>query len=98
MRNLEGVLILIGASMWGLAFYFGPTSDVWILGRWGIFLIAMSALLRVIEFLVPNRKPQPKRPKGSARNRKCPACGKPAVSGSNYCSYHTRYGPEDGRR
>lgn len=96
MRALEGILIQLGAVLWGFAFYFGPRADSWILGKWGIFLIAMSAFLRVTEFLIPNRKPPSKRSRDPAR--KCLACGKPAISGSKYCSYHTRYGPEDGRR
>lgn len=95
MRTLEGVLILIGAAFWGVAFFFGPASAVWILAKWGIFLIAMAGILRVTEFLIPNRKPQPKRSRGPVR--KCPVCGKPAIAGSKFCSYHTRYGPEDGR-
>ncbi|MEA3267436.1 MAG: hypothetical protein U9P42_10930 [Candidatus Fermentibacteria bacterium] len=96
MRTLEGLLIVVGASLWGLAFYFGPGADSWILGKWGMFLIVVSGILRVVEFLIPNRKPQPKRSKGPVR--KCPVCGKPAISGSRYCSYHTKYGPEDGPR
>ncbi len=96
MRTLEGTLIAIGGAIWGLAFYFGPLAEFWILGKWGIFLITMAGALRVVELLIPNRKPQPKRVKGTIR--KCPACGKPAVSGSRYCSYHSKYGPEDGPR
>jgi len=96
MRSIEGFLIIAGAVLWSLAFFYGPETGYWALGKWGIFLIALAGLLRVTEFLIPNRKPQPKRPKGPAR--KCPVCGKPAIAGSRYCSYHTRYGPEDGRR
>lgn len=95
MRSLEGTLILIGVALWGAAFYFGIDAGTWVLGKWGVFLIALAVVLRVIEFLIPNRKPQPLRPKGPVR--KCPVCGKPAVAESKFCSYHTRYGPEDGR-
>lgn len=95
MRSIEGFLILIGAVLWGLAFFNGIDADTWVLGKVGIFLIALAIVIRVIEFLIPNRKPQRIRPKGPSR--KCPACGKPATSGSRYCSYHARYGPEDER-
>ena len=96
MRATEYFFIVVGAVLWGLAFFYGPLAGTWVLGKVGIFFFGLSALLRVIEFLIPNKKPKPKRAKGPVR--KCPACGKPATAGSNYCSYHTRYGPEEGRR
>ena len=96
MRSLESVLIFTGAILWGVAFLFGINTGTWVLGKWGVFLIALAGILRVTEFLIPNRKPQPKRHKGPSR--KCPVCGKPATSGSKFCSYHARYGPEDDRR
>jgi hypothetical protein len=96
MRAFERFLVIAGGLMWCAAFFLGPESGFWQLGKWGIFSIALAGLLRVTEFLIPNRKPQPKKKKGPAR--KCPVCGKPATSGSQYCSYHTRYGPEDGGR
>lgn len=97
MRAAEGVLIIAGVLFWGAAFYFGPNTELWILGKTGVFLIGLAALLRVTEFLIPNKKPQPKKRKKGAIS-KCRSCGKPTVSGSEYCSYHTRYGPEGGRR
>jgi hypothetical protein len=96
MRSSRFFLILIGASMWGAAFYYGPNSGAWALGKWGIFSIALAGILRVTEFLIPNRRPQPKHTKGPAR--KCPVCGKPATTGSSFCGYHARYGSEDDRR
>ncbi|MCK5130848.1 MAG: hypothetical protein KAR40_01685 [Candidatus Sabulitectum sp.] len=95
MRSLEGFLILVGTILWGVAFLLGINAGTWVLGKWGVFLIALAIIFRVIEFLIPNRKPQPLRPKGTVR--KCQACGKPAITGSRYCSYHTTYGPEDER-
>jgi hypothetical protein len=96
MRGFERLLVILSGGMWGAAFFFGPQSDLWILGKWGMFALALSGLLRVTEFLIPGRKPQPKR--STKPQRKCPVCGKPATSGSNFCSYHARYGPEDDRR
>ncbi len=96
MRSLERFFVVAGALMWCAAFYFGHEAGTWVLGKWGVFVVALAALLRVTEFLIPNRKPQPKKRRGPAR--KCPVCGKPATSGSQYCSYHARYGPEDDRR
>lgn len=96
MRSIGKLLIIAGGLMWCAAFYFGPEKGTWILGKWGIFAIALSALLRVSEFLVPNRKPKPKVKRGPVR--KCQVCGKPATSDSQFCSYHARYGPEEDRR
>jgi len=96
MRSLGAFLIIAGGVMWGVAFFYGPDAGTWALGKWGVFAIAFAGVLRVTEFLVPNRKPQPKRHKGPAR--KCPVCGKPATAGSTFCGYHSRYGPEDDRR
>jgi len=96
MRSLERLLVMAGGVMWCAAFYYGPNTGTWQLGKWGVFAIALAGLLRVTEFLIPNRRPQPKRQKGPAR--RCPVCGKPATSGSQFCSYHARYGPEDDRR
>ncbi|MCK5785333.1 MAG: hypothetical protein KAH54_02100 [Candidatus Sabulitectum sp.] len=96
MKSLEGFLILIGAALWGVAFFYGINAGTWMLGKVGIVLIGLAFVVRVIEFLIPNRKPQPIRPKGPSR--KCLVCGKPVTSGSKYCSYHTKYGPEDDRR
>ena len=96
MRATEILFIIVGAILWGLAFFYGPLTGAWVLGKVGVFFFGLAALLRVIEFLIPNKKPKPKRPSGPIR--KCPSCGKPATAGSQYCSYHTRYGPEDGRR
>lgn len=96
MRSIERFLVVAGALMWCAAFYFGPGAGTWQLGKWGAFAIALSALIRATEFLIPNRKPQPKHRRSPVR--KCPVCGKPATSGSQYCSYHARYGPEDDQR
>lgn len=96
MRSIEGLFVMLGSLMWGVAFYYGINASSWKFGEWGLMLIALALVLRVVEFLIPNRKPKPKQPK--IRNRKCPVCGKPATSGSDFCSYHAKYGPEDGRR
>lgn len=96
MRSFEYFLVIIGAVMWSAAFYFGPETGWWSLGRFGLFALALAALLRVTEFLIPSSKPKSKTKKGPVR--KCRVCGKPATTGSNFCSYHARYGSEDDRR
>jgi len=82
--------------MWCVSFFYGPGAGTWLLGKWGLFAIALAALMRGTEFLIPNRRPQPKKKHGPVR--RCPVCSKPAASGSQYCSYHLKYGPEDDRR
>ncbi len=96
MRSFERFLVIAGAVIWSLAFYFGPQSGWWHAARFGLFAIALAALLRGTEFLIPGTRPKPKAKRGPGR--KCSICGKPATSGSNFCSYHARYGSEDDRR
>ncbi len=81
--------------MWNCAFYFGPESGFWVLGKAGIFFIGFALLLRGVEFLIPGKRPKTRTVQGSGR--KCRICGKPATAGSEFCSYHSRYGAEDNR-
>jgi hypothetical protein len=96
MRSFEGFLIVAGGVMWEFAFLYGPGTGTWVLGKWGLFFIALAGVVRVAEFLIPHKRPQPKRTRGPVR--KCPVCGKPSIAGSRFCSYHTKYGPEEGQR
>ncbi len=95
MRDLSILVLLAGVVFWGLAFYHGPGSGVWKLGKPGVFLLALSAVLYLAEYLIPAGKPRRKHKVRSETARKCSICGKPALSGSQFCSYHAKYGSEN---
>ena len=92
MRDLSILVLFLGVVFWGLAFYRGPESSAWSLGKPGIFLMALSAVLYLAEFLIPAAKPRRRHRARSETARKCSICGKPALGGSRFCSYHAKYG------
>lgn len=98
MKNFSQFLLLVGIVMWGLAFFFGPESDFWRMGRLGVFLLALSVILYLTDYLIPSAKPRRKTRVRSELARKCSVCGKPALSGSTFCSYHAKYGPDSESR
>lgn len=95
MRDFSCFTVLVGLVFWGLAFYHGPASGFWKLGKPGLFLLSLAVVFYLVDYLIPSRKPRRKHKVRSETARKCSVCGKPALSGSQFCSYHSKYGPEN---
>ena len=91
MIGLSRFLVLAGILLWIGAFFAGPeNSFIWSTGKWGIGLLVVGIILRLVLFLIPSkRKAQVMRKKRTGTDRKCAECGRPAVPGSQYCRYHT---------
>lgn len=94
MRDFSFFAALLGLVFWGLSFYSGPGSGFWKLGKPGLFLLAVSVLFFLVDYLIPSRRPKRRRKVRSETARKCSVCGKPALSGSQFCSYHAKYGTD----
>ena len=95
MRDFSLFTVLVGIVFWGLAFFYGPESGFWKLGKPALYLLALAALLYLAAYLIPSRRPRRRHKVRSETARKCSVCGKPALSGSMFCSYHAKYGPDN---
>ena len=91
MIGLSRFLILAGILLWVGAFFVGPeNSFVWSTGKWGIGLLLVGFVLRLVLFLIPSKRSAViLRKRRHGEERKCSECGRPAVPGSQYCRYHT---------
>jgi len=91
MIGLSRFLMLAGILLWLGAFFVGPeNSFIWSTGKWGIGLLIVGILIRLVFFLIPSKSSAPSlRRKRTGTDRKCKECGRPAVPGSEYCRYHS---------
>lgn len=98
MRDFSYFATLLGLVFWGLAFYSGPESGFWKLGKPGLFMLAVAVLFFLVDYLIPSKRPKRRHKVRSETARKCSVCGKPALSGSQFCSYHAKYGSDGENR
>ena len=92
MIGLSRFLVLAGILLWIGAFFVGPENDfIWSTGKWGIGILLLGIILRLVVFLIPSKRRRAVvlRRRRSGQERKCTECGRPAVPGSTFCRYHT---------
>ena len=97
MIGLSRFCILAGILLWVGAFLVGPATPagggnafIWSTGKWGIGIVLVGVVLRLVLFLIPSkRRSVVLRRRRHGEERKCSECGRPAVPGSQYCRYHT---------
>jgi hypothetical protein len=91
MIGLSRFLVLAGILLWIGAFFVGPEkSFIWSTGKWGIVLLIVGTIMRLVLFLIPSKgKSLVMRRKRTGTDRKCAECGRPAIPGSQFCRYHT---------
>jgi hypothetical protein len=91
MIGLSRFLMLAGILLWIGAFFVGPDNSlIWGAGKWGIGVLILGCIVRLVLFLIPSKRSAAMlRKKRHGEERKCLECGRPAVPGSQYCRYHT---------
>ncbi len=89
MRSAANILLGLAVIIWTAAFFFGPGhSSLWTAGNYAPVAAGVGLFIHIFTFVLPSSRA----PKISSRKvevRKCKTCGRPAVSDSEYCRYHT---------
>ncbi|MBD3370845.1 hypothetical protein GF402_10870 [Candidatus Fermentibacteria bacterium] len=88
MKSFSYVLMSLGILAWCVAFFFGPNTQFWVLGKPGVIAAGAGFFFYLLCFLSPKTRPgKAKSSKGPTR--KCRICGRPALPDSDLCRYHT---------
>lgn len=89
MKTAANLFIAAGVGFWTAGFFFGPESHlIWTIGSYAPLMAVLGLFMHLFSLILPNAAA----PRISTRKvevRKCVTCGRPAVTGSDYCRYHT---------
>lgn len=100
MKTSANLLLALGIGLWTAGFFTGPENRiVWMLGSYAPLAAALGLFMHLFGLVLPNAT-APRISTRKAEVRKCVTCGRPAVTGSDYCRYHTdeqRYLGGEGR-
>ena len=88
MIGLSRFLVIVGILLWSSGLLAGE-GNLFTAGKWGIGLLALGVVTRLVVFLIPSKKQVVLRRKRTGTDRKCTECGRPAIPGSGLCRYHT---------
>jgi len=88
MVGLSRFLVVSGILLWSSGLLAGE-GNLFAAGKWGIGILVLGVVTRLVIFLIPSKKQVILRRKRTGTDRKCTECGRPAVPGSSLCRYHT---------
>lgn len=89
MKGTANLLLALGIGLWTAGFFFGPHAKLfWSLGTFAPLAAALGFFMHLFAMVLPNAR-APRMSTRKVEMRKCTTCGRPAVTGSDYCRYHT---------